>query len=418
MANNLSGALHSLPWTPHAPIPVAEAVAFIRAQYGTVVEREDVAVGAAIGRVLARDLVAPMDLPRFDASAVDGYAIRAQDRGVPLKIVGRSAAGHPINVVLGAGEAVRIFTGAAVPAGADMVVMQEDCAVDGATLKVLGQGSDRRNIRRRGEDRRKGDITLAAGRRIAAGQLALAAALGFATLPVYRPLKVALFSSGDEVHSREPDSAAAGAIVDANRPLLGALLAAAGCAVEDRGILRDAPAAQIAALMAAARDCDLIVTSGGMSVGDEDHLPHVIARRGRLEVWRLKIKPGKPVGIGDIDDCPILALPGNPVAAALTFLLIGRVLIARLSGVDAIEAVPTMRLILDTPIEKRRGRLEAVAAKLVDRAPLPTAVRPLAKTGSAMLSALAEADGFIVLGEDSDGVTAGSTVEFLAMPRL
>ena len=222
LANNLSGALHSLPWTPHAPIAVAEALAFIRAQYGTVVEREDVAVGTAIGRVLGRDLVAPVDLPRFDASAVDGYAIRTQDRGLPLKIVGRSAAGHPIDVVLGAGEAVRIFTGAAVPAGADRVVMQEDCAVDGATLKVLAQGSDRRNIRRRGEDRRKGDIALTAGRRVTAGQLALAAALGLVMLPVYRPLKVALFSSGDEVHSEEPDSTATGAIVDANRPLLGA----------------------------------------------------------------------------------------------------------------------------------------------------------------------------------------------------
>jgi molybdopterin molybdotransferase len=187
-----------------------------------------------------------------------------------------------------------------------------------------------------------------------------------------------------------------------------------GCDVVDGGILRDDPERQIAALMSAAAESDLIVTSGGASVGEEDHLTQVIRRRGHLEVWRLKIKPGKPVGLGDIDDCPILALPGNPVAAAMNCLMLGTPLVAALSG--ARDRFPrTLRLPLAATIAKRRGRWEAVLGHFVHAPEQPTGVIPEAKTGSAMLSALAAADGFIVLPEPIEQAQPGDLVDFVPL---
>src|SRR5215472_5629223 len=399
---------------------LAEAEAFIARTYGTAVGSEEIGLGEALGRILARDLIAGTDLPRFDAAAVDGYAVRSGDlvRGkiARMTVIGRSAAGHPLNREIGPGEAARIFTGAAVPAGADLILMQEDCRLDGGRLIVPPAAVGRANIRRKGEDVAKGATAIAKATRLGPGHLALASALHDATISVYRRLKVALFSTGDELRGPR-EEIGPGQIADANRPMLLAMLAGMGCAVEDLGILKDEPEAQITALIEAARRSDLIVTTGGASVGDEDHLTRVIRRRGYLEIWRLKIKPGKPVGIGDIDDCPILALPGNPVAAVLTFLMLGTPLVARLAGAGDLKP-PIMRFPAHRQITKPPGRWEALAARLVHETGRPTAFEPLAKAGSAMLTALAGAEGFITLPEKTERVQAGETVEFVLLRRL
>lgn len=399
------------------PATLGAAQGFIARTYATAVGAEPVPPRAAEGRILSDDIVATADLPRFDAAAMDGYAVRASDlapaAGTRLRVVDRSAAGHPAAASLGKGEAARIFTGATVPAGADLVLMQEDCRRDGDFVTIPAERGPRRNIRRKGEDVVAGTTILRRGERLTGARLALASAQHLAVLPVYRRVRVALFSSGDELRAAG-ETIGAGQIGDANRPMLRSLLAGMGCEVVDRGILRDDPEQQIAALMAAAMDCDLIVTSGGASVGEEDHLTNVIRRRGHLEVWRLKIKPGKPVGIGDIDDCPILALPGNPVAAAMNCLMLGTPLVGALSG--ARDLLPrTLRLPLAATIAKRPGRWEALLGHYVDAPGRPTGVAPEAKTGSAMLSSLAAADGFITLPEPIGQAHAGDPVDFVPL---
>lgn len=400
------------------PTRLSEAVAFIERGYGLTVGTEVLDLGRALGRILARDLLAEVSLPRFDAAAVDGFALRAADLSPEgpsrLTLVGRSAAGHPGPTQIAAGKAVRIFTGAPLPGGADLVVMQEGCRVEGPRVTIPAGSAAKRNIRRAGEDVPRGSLAIARGTRLSPGYLALAAALGYGGLPVRRRLTVALFSTGDELAAPEP-RLAAGRIADANRPLLNGLLSRLGCRVEDRGILPDSAEAQIAALAQAARESDLLVTSGGMSVGEEDHLPRVIRRRGYLEVWRLRIKPGKPVGLGDIDDCPILALPGNPVAAAVTFLMLGTPLVARLGG-DRESRPARLRLPLGRALDKRPGRWEARPARLVPAPEGCSAVEPL-KAGSAMLGSLAEADGFLCLPEAAESLRQGEPVDFIPLPR-
>jgi molybdopterin molybdotransferase len=401
------------------PSRLAEAEAFIARTYDRAVGTEEVELADALGRILARDLIASTDLPRFDASAVDGYAVRTGDlvqgKIARMVVIGRSAAGHPLDREIGPGEAVRIFTGAVVPAGADLVLMQEDCRRDGDRLIIPPAAVGRMNIRRKGEDLAKGATAIAEATRLGPGHLALAGALQTAAISVYRRLKVALFSTGDELRGPR-EEISPGQIADANRPMLRAMLGGMGCAVEDFGILKDEPEAQITALIEAAHRCDLIVTSGGASVGDEDHLTRVIRQRGYLEIWRLKIKPGKPVGIGDIDDCPILALPGNPVAATLTFLMLGTPLVARLAGSGDLRP-PVMRFPAYREIAKPPGRWEALAARLVHEPGRLTAVEPLAKAGSAMLSSLAGAEGFITLPEETERVQAGEAVDLVLLPR-
>jgi len=399
------------------PATLGAAQDFVARTYAVAVGTEPVPLPEAEGRVLSADIVAATDLPRFDAAAMDGYAIRRADLAdnaeTPLRVIDRSAAGHPSGAPLESGQATRIFTGAMIPAGADLVLMQEDCRRDGDVITVPAGHGSRRNVRRKGEDVSAGTTVMQRGDRLTGARLALASALHLSALPVYRRLRVTLFSSGDELRTAG-ETMGTGQIGDANRPMLRSLLAGMGCDVVDRGILRDDAETQIAALMDAAAESDLIVTSGGASVGEEDHLTRVIRRRGHLEVWRLKIKPGKPVGLGDIDDCPILALPGNPVAAAMNCLMLGTPLVAALSG--ARDLFPrTLRLPLAVAIAKRAGRWEALLGHYVHAPSQPTGVAPEAKTGSAMLSALAAADGFIVLPEPIEQAQPGDLVDFVPL---
>ncbi len=389
-----------------------EARDLLRRQLRRCVVAETVPLGAALHRVLAEDLVAAVDLPSQDKAAVDGYAVRSADltadQATRLRVIGQSAAGHPWPMLAEPFQAVRIFTGAAVPTGLDTVIMQEACGIDGGVVAVPAGMVVGANIRRCGEDYATGQLALHQGLRLRPRDLGLAAALGVPVLRVYRRLRVALFSTGDEL--LDPGSSLQfGQAWDANRHLLTGQLTELGCEVSDFGILPDRLTKTIGALADAAHDHDLIVTSGGMSVGDEDYVKRVIRRRGHLELWQLAIKPGKPVGFGDIDDCPILALPGNPVAALATFTMLGTLAVARLSGSD--DDLPSaLEITADFTLSKQPGRREFLPGVLGQGA---RSVGLFAKKGSAMISALVGSDGLIDLAEDTTGVVPGDRVRFI-----
>jgi molybdopterin molybdotransferase len=391
------------------------ALALIESRLAPVVEAEMAPLATCCGRILARDLVADMDLPPHANSAVDGYAVAHADLSVDgdtvLPVGGRTAAGHPLGRALARGEAIRIFTGAPMPDRADTVMMQEDCVLEAGSVRMkpgLKKGANRRFA---GEDVAKGSVALPAGRRLGPAELGLAGALGHAELSVFRPLRAALLSTGDEV--REPGAALPpGAIYDANRVMLLALLRRLGCVVSDLGIHPDREAALADTLGEASRSHDLIVTSGGVSTGEEDHVRAAIERLGRLHFWRLAIKPGRPVALGQVGGVPLIGLPGNPVAAALTFAILARPLILRLAG--AVERAPqTFPVRAGFSYKKRAGRREYVRTTLGRDEAGGLTAHKYPKDGAGILSSVVNSDGFAIIAEPVTNLAPGTMVEFL-----
>lgn len=402
-----------------ATMLLSDAMAMLDRLLSRAVEAETVSLAEAAGRVLAADLLSPINLPPHDSSAVDGFALRFADMPeeppARLKLLGTAAAGRPWDLPIRLGETVRILTGARPPEGADTIVMQENCGLDANTVHVLRFPKPGANIRRNGEDIRVGALALSAGHRLRAPEIGLAAALGKASLPVYRPLSVGLFSTGDEV--RDPGALLLpGQIWDANRWILRHLLERLGARVSDYGIASDDADAVERALQQAAHDHDLLITSGGISVGAEDHVGTVIRRRGSLDIWRLAVKPGKPVGFGDIDTCPILALPGNPIASMVLFLLLGRTIVLRLSGVDT--ALPRLRLSADFAASKKAGRREFLLGRIATAPDGISRAVALEKQGSAILSTMGRFEGLIDLPEALERVEPGDAVDFLPLESL
>ncbi len=400
-------------------LPLDAALRIIAANVRPIERMECVALGAADGRVLAESVAAPLDLPPFDNSAVDGYAVRLADldEAPVLPVAGRIAAGAPAADALEPGSAWRIFTGAALPAGADTVFMQEDVRLDEQGHVHFPAGLRRgANTRPRGEDMARGACALPAGRRLRPQDLALAAALGLQELVVRAPVRVALFSTGNEIV--EPGAPAGPAQrYDFNRVLLAALAARAGAQVTDLGILPDQRDAIEAALSAAARTHDLILTSGGVSTGEEDHVRAAVEAAGRLVFWRLAIKPGRPVAMGGIAGVPLVGLPGNPVAAFVTFVHVARPLIAALGGapVRAPAAYPVQAAF---SYRKKAGRREYVRVRLM---PGPDSVLQAHKygvEGAGILTSLTETDGLAELAETVTSVVPGDGVGFLPYEML
>lgn len=407
-------------------MPVAEAERLVGERVVPVRATVRVALREAAGRVLAADLVAPLDLPPFDNSAVDGYAVRAADLAATgetrLAIVDRAAAGHAASHGLKAGEAIRIFTGAPMPAGADTVLMQEDCRVEDGAVFVppgLNEGANRRLA---GEDIRSGAVALPAGRRLAAPQVALVAALGVTALEVRRRVRVALFSTGDEI--AEPGTALPhAALYDSNRYLLAGMLGRLGAEVTDLGILRDDPRVLAPALAAAALDHDLVLTSGGVSTGEADHVRAALECIGRLVFWRLAIKPGRPVAMGVIrgrnggEGTAFVGLPGNPVAVFVTFVRVVRPLLLRLAGAlpEPLIALPARAAF---SYKKRKGRREYVRVKLREAADGAVEAIKHAQDGAGVLTSLTETDGLAELNEEVTRLELGATVGFLPYPSL
>jgi molybdopterin molybdotransferase len=402
-----------------ALLSVEKALALIEERVAPVVDADRVSLRLAAGRILARDLVAAMDLPPHANSAVDGYAFARADLKAEgetiLPVAGRAAAGHPLGRPVGRGEAIRIFTGAPMPEGADTVMMQEDCVVEGDHVRLRPGIRRGANCRQAGEDITAGTVALAAGRRLRPAELGLAAALGHRELPVYQPLRVALLSTGDEV--RDPGTPLpAGAIYDANRFMLMALLAGLGCAVTDLGICPDREAALADILAAAGAEHDLIVTSGGVSTGEEDHVKGAIERLGRLYFWRLAIKPGRPVALGQIGQVPLIGLPGNPVAVAVTFAILARPLILRLAG----AVMPPPRLYpvrAGFAYKKRPGRREYLRVRL-ERDGVGLVAFKYDKDGAGILSSVVNSEGLVILDEATGAVGPGATVDFLPFSEV
>lgn len=398
------------------PMRVDDAVALLLARIPCVEGIESVSLFAAEGRVLAEALVAPIDLPRFDNSAVDGYAVRfgdlTPDAETILPVGGRVAAGHAPEPALESAAAVRIFTGASMPEGLDTIFMQEDCRLledDSVALPPgLTLGANRRL---RGEDISAGDPALPKGRRLTPEDIGLAAALGVAHLPVRRRLRAAIFSTGDEVLSPgEPLRPAA--IYDANRFLLHALLGRLGVEVNDLGVLADDPDIISRALHEAAATHDLVLTSGGVSVGEEDHVKKAIREEDSLAFWRLAIKPGRPVAMGVIGGTPFVGLPGNPVAVFVTFVHVVRPLIAALSGA-AFEPARRLAVTSGFKYKKKKGRREYVRVSLRDDATGDTIAEKYPVEGAAVLTSLTRTHGFVELTEDVERVTPGDKVAFV-----
>lgn len=343
---------------------------------------------------------------------MDGFACRSAEvpeGGEVLLRLGQTiAAGRPGRPI-GVGEAARIFTGAAMPEGADCVVMQEDATVQGTQVALRRKSGARRHVRAIGEDVLSDEAVLPTGTRIGPGEIALLAALGIPAISVIRAPRVALVSTGDELVA--PDRGLGPAqIRDANRPLLARLLADCGARVTDLGIWPDDPERLLGRLVEVAPEHDLIVSTGGASVGLADHMSSLVARRGAMEFWRLRMRPGKPVGFGDIDDCPILVLPGNPVAALVGFVLIGRVVLARLMG-RSLPLPPALRMPLGQAHAKPAGRTDVLLGRIEPGPDGQSRAMPLARQGSANIAALAQAEVLIVLTPDMTDCEEGRLVE-------
>jgi molybdopterin molybdotransferase len=309
-----------------------------------------------------------------------------------------------------------VLTGAPLPAGADTVVMQEDVSLERDTV-VIGQGLKRgANRRRAGEDIRQGQVVLQPGRRLRPQDVGVAATLGRAELAVFRPVRVALLSTGDEL--LEPGAALSeGATFDANRTLLQGLLQAQGCAVTDLGILPDRAEVVAATLREAAAAHDVVLTSGGASRGDEDHVVRAVERQGRLHFWQIAVKPGRPLAFGQLGRCLFIGLPGNPVAAMVCFVYFARPVLAALGG----GCWPTPRAFqvpADFVIKKKPGRREYLRARLKRAADGRLWVERIAREGSGILTSLAEADGLVELAETVTAVAAGDLVEFVPFSEL
>lgn len=400
---------------------VDEAVGIIAAKVSAVHEIESVALGAADGRILARDIEAPLPLPPFTNSAVDGYAVRGSDlprtEEQAFAVAGRVQAGGSASAPIQPGHAIRIFTGAPMPEGADTVFMQEDVRIDDAGRVVLPAGlKPGANTRPAGEDIGLGFAALKAGRRLRPQDVALAAAFGLTHVDVIRRIRVAVFSTGNELVS--PGSArAASQLFDSNRFMLSAMLARLGCEVSDLGIIRDERAALADGLKRVAGSYDLILTTGGVSTGEEDHVKASVESAGSLVLWRMAIKPGRPVAMGIIGGTPFIGLPGNPVASFVTFVHVVRPTVLALAG-----AVP--QPLLPMPVRsgfayrKKAGRREYVRVTLRQGEGGTLEAMKFPREGAGLLSSLVDTDGLVELGEEITQVEPGQTVGFLSYASL
>ncbi|HZR71811.1 gephyrin-like molybdotransferase Glp [Bradyrhizobium sp.] len=399
---------------------VDEAVGIIASRVKAVGEAEAVPLLEADGRILARDLAAPLPLPPFTNSAVDGYAVGSgelpRDREQAFPVNGRVQAGAPAEPAQPS-HAVRIFTGAPMPEGTDTVFMQEDVRIDEAGRVVLPAGLKAgANVRPAGEDIPYGHVALKAGQRMRPQDVALAAAFGLTRLDVVRRLRVAVFSTGDELASPGTTRAAA-QLFDSNRFMLMAMLRRLGCEISDLGILRDERVSLTGALKQAAGQHDLILTTGGVSTGEEDHVKAGIEGAGTLVLWRMAIKPGRPVAMGVIDGTPLIGLPGNPVASFVTFVHVVRPAVLALSGAKPEPLIP-MQVKAAFKYKKKSGRREYVRVMLRKASDGALEAIKFPREGAGLLSSLVETDGLAELGESVVEVGPGDSIGFLGYAGL
>ncbi len=386
-----------------------------------VCDVERVPLGDALGRTLSETIMSPGDVPPHDNAAVDGYAVYFDDLDpeaeTRLNIAGRIAAGHPLEGAPERGKCWRIFTGAPMPKGKngedpDTIFMQEDVTEDG-NMAIVPAGIKRgANRRLQGEDIATGDAILKTGSRLRAQEVGLAASIGRGEVEVFQRLRVAIFSTGDEVYDPAKGTAPAGGIYDVNRYGVGALLNGLGCAVTDLGILPDDAPTIRSALEKASHNHDLLITSGGVSQGEEDHVAAVVETLGKLDFWRLAIKPGRPIALGTVQGTAFVGLPGNPVAAMVTFMMIARPLILRLGG-RAEAPAPRFRVPAAFAMDKKPGRVEWLRASLKPGTDGALTAHRFPQQGAGILSSMTASDGLVEVATDTVRIEAGDLVDFI-----
>jgi molybdopterin molybdotransferase len=404
-------------------MPVEKARALIRQFLAPVTTVERVHIRHALDRVLAEDVVSPLDVPGHDNSAMDGWAVRFadlhSDRATSLQRVGESFAGKPCGREVHSGEAVRIFTGGVMPAGADTVVMQERATevsqgVEIAPGAVAKAGQNRRFA---GEDLKRGAVVFRAGQPLRPAEIGMLASLGINEVGIYRKLRVAFFSTGDELRSIGAPLGA-GEIYDSNRYTLYGMLTRLNCDIVDMGVVPDVPDALERAFATAADTADVVITSGGVSVGEADFVKQLLDKLGEVLFWKIAMKPGRPLAYGKIGSAHFFGLPGNPVSVMVTFYEFVRDALLVLQGRANVAPLPLFKATLAAPIKKAPGRTEFQRGILSPDDHGGWQVRTTGDQGSGILSSMSQANCFIVLNADVGNVRAGETVDVQVLEGL
>lgn len=379
-------------------------------------ETEEVGVFDALGRVLAQDLVSPISVPPHDNSAMDGYAFNGSQLGadtpLTLKIVGTAMAGRPWQGDVAAGQCVKIMTGAIMPRGLDTVVPQELAALRDAEISLppnLVRPGDNRRLK--GEDLQQGRMALAGGERLLPAATGLVASLGLKTVRVRRKLRVAYFSTGDEILS-PGEALREGAVYDSNRYTVFGLLSRLGCEVIDMGVVRDEPALLEAALSEAAQRADAIITSGGVSVGEADYTRAMMKKLGDVAFWRIAMRPGRPMAVGRVGNALLFGLPGNPVAVMVTFLAFVRPALLRMMGARP-SPLPLLKARSQEAMRKKPGRTEYQRGIVTQTQDGRLSVCGTGNQGSGVLSSMVQANGLIVLHHAQENIAAGDEVDVM-----
>lgn len=386
---------------------VAQARTYIQQFITPVAETETVAIRESLGRVLAESVTSPNNVPNHNNSAMDGFAFKHEDGIKLIKIIGTAYAGKPFEGQVSASECVKIMTGAVIPAGADTVVMKEKTVNKGEYINLLDEPTKGANVRSAGEDLQKGQTVLQSGHQMQAADLGLVASLGIAEVVVHRQLKVAFFSTGDELVSvGQPLDE--GQIYDSNRYTIFGMLSQLNVQISDLGAIPDKPELLEETLLNAASEHDAVITSGGVSVGEADYMKMLLDKHGQVLFWKMNMKPGRPLAYGKVNNAQYFGLPGNPVSTMVTFYQFVQQALQSLMGIT-LSATPTFQVECTAAIKKDKGRTEFQRGILFEDNG-QWKVKPIAKQGSGILSSMSQANCFIVLSEETGNCDAGSTV--------
>ncbi len=399
-------------------MPVAKARAFIHQFLAPVSGVVRVPVRDALGRVVAEDILSPVDVPSHRNSAMDGWALRGADLKAEgettLAEIGVAFAGKPFAGRVGVGQCERIRTGGVVPEGADTVGLQVRAQAEGKSVTFAAGQRTGQNVREAGEDLEAGAVALKRGRIVRPAELGLVASLGIGEVAVYRRLRVAFFSTGDELKSIGT-TLGDGEIYDSNRYTIHGMLTRLGCEVLDMGVVRDDPAAIERAFAQAAASADVVITSGGVSVGEADFVKSILGKLGEVVFWKIAMKPGRPLAYGKLGGAHFFGLPGNPVSVMVTFYQFVRDALLVLMGAHPVEPVPTFVAICMQRLKKAPGRTEFQRGILTRGADGALTVRPTGEQGSGILKSMSDANCFIILGDATGNVEPGTTVEVQPM---